>query len=52
MLIQCKNQALISIIKKPSDRETRTTCSKPSTRFAHSISLVISRLDLARRGAI
>ena len=28
------------------------TCSKPSVRLAHSMSLVISRLDLERRGAI
>ncbi|KAJ0898015.1 hypothetical protein HanRHA438_Chr08g0352051 [Helianthus annuus] len=28
------------------------TCSKPSVRLAHSMSLVISKLDLERRGAI
>lgn len=45
--------ALVTNIAKGTSHQRieRITCSKPNTRFAHSISLVISKLDLASRGA-
>jgi len=43
----------VSIVHRAYNlRKKWTTCSKPNTRFAHSISLVINKFDLARRGAI